>query len=421
MTAKKIIFFSFLALIFLIFFNIDTIRSYARQNLPSEVKIFVEELFFGEKFIREVKTYRLENYNQKILPETQFEELQLSLRPLKDMGFLQSTQFKKFFIEVFNNDLLVLSHKGKVGIMKNFDLEKITTLDSNLEDFNIVSILDVTVINKELFVSLSSYKKSKTDECAFFNLLKAPLEDGKLIFESFYETKTCLNSTLGGRIKHYNFEGEEGLLLTTAATENPKDSDIPLLAQDDKSPYGKILFFNIKNRQFKIFSKGHRNPQGLIVDGDVILSTEHGPYGGDEINKIVFNGNYGFPIVSHGDSHYFNNEILKKRLDYKYKKSHSESSFIEPIFTFLSAIGISEIEKIPNDFSKYWQNNYLISSLNGRALYRILFDDNFTKVIYLERIPVPERVRDLKYIPEIKSFILAFESSGSLGLLSLKK
>ena len=55
----------------------------------------------------------------------------------------------------------------------------------------------------------------------------------------------------------------------------------------DDSAYGKILFFDIKTKKFKVFSKGHRNPQGLIIDGKNIISTEHGPYGGDEINKIL--------------------------------------------------------------------------------------------------------------------------------------
>ena len=43
--------------------------------------------------------------------------------------------------------------------------------------------------------------------------------------------------------------------------------------------------------------------------------TEHGPKGGDEINKIIFNKNYGWPIASYGDT--------INQMVYKYK-SHSE-------------------------------------------------------------------------------------------------
>ena len=54
---------------------------------------------------------------------------------------------------------------------------------------------------------------------------------------------------------------------------------------------------------------GHRNPQGLYYNQskNFVLSTEHGPQGGDEINLItllekkIFN--YGWPISSYGE-HY---------------------------------------------------------------------------------------------------------------------
>ena len=58
------------------------------------------------------------------------------------------------------------------------------------------------------------------------------------------------------------------------------------LAQDKDSPFGKIIKININTSNYEIVSKGHRNPQGLLYDknNDLIVSTEHGPYGGDEIN-----------------------------------------------------------------------------------------------------------------------------------------
>lgn len=51
-----------------------------------------------------------------------------------------------------------------------------------------------------------------------------------------------------------------------------------------------------------IYSYGHRNPQGLVIDdvsGD-IYAHEHGPDGGDEINLIQPGGNYGWPVATFG-------------------------------------------------------------------------------------------------------------------------
>lgn len=50
-----------------------------------------------------------------------------------------------------------------------------------------------------------------------------------------------------------------------------------------------------------MFSFGHRNPQGLVLDLDGNLwDTEHGPRGGDELNIIKKAANYGWPLVCFG-------------------------------------------------------------------------------------------------------------------------
>jgi glucose/arabinose dehydrogenase len=52
----------------------------------------------------------------------------------------------------------------------------------------------------------------------------------------------------------------------------------------------------------EIYSYGHRNMQGLVVNtasGDV-WETEHGPQGGDELNLIKAGANYGWPVIGFG-------------------------------------------------------------------------------------------------------------------------
>ena len=92
----------------------------------------------------------------------------------------------------------------------------------------------------------------------------------------------------------FNHQGSNGILATMGGEILNKPTNKPQL---DDSDIGKILFINLDNYKKIIFSKGHRNPQGLLnIDNKNILSTEHGPYGGDEINKIIFGKNYGWPI-----------------------------------------------------------------------------------------------------------------------------
>ena len=51
-----------------------------------------------------------------------------------------------------------------------------------------------------------------------------------------------------------------------------------------------------------VYSYGHRNPQGLVVDvaTQSIWMTEHGPKGGDELNRIEAGKNYGWPAITYG-------------------------------------------------------------------------------------------------------------------------
>ena len=144
-----------------------------------------------------------------------------------------------------------------------------------------------------------------------------------------------------------------------------------------------------------------------MVYDNIILSTEHGPRGGDEINKIEYGKNYGWPIASYG---------MKYKSNSEYLQSHVKHGFKEPIFSFTPSIGISEIIKVPETFDKNWSENYLVSSLNKKSLYRVKFDENFSKIIYFEEIYVGQRIRDIKILD--KKILLALENKGELGVLS---
>lgn len=103
--------------------------------------------------------------------------------------------------------------------------------------------------------------------------------------------------------------GPDGYLYVTTG-----DADRPILAQDLKSLNGKILrvkddgtvpadnpFVGNDTARKEIWTYGHRNPQGIDFAPGTgqLFSSEHGPTGGDEINRIVKGRNYGWPLVHH--------------------------------------------------------------------------------------------------------------------------
>ena len=119
---------------FIVIFNFANIRSILRENLPHTVKVKIKEVFFGKQYLDEIDYYKKLGYNVKIFPETQFEKLKSKKILLDRLDVLQKTHYghvigleqnvKKFFIENFSSDLVIISAKGKIFLLKEKELVK---------------------------------------------------------------------------------------------------------------------------------------------------------------------------------------------------------------------------------------------------------------------------------------------------------
>ena len=213
------------------------------------------------------------------------------------------------------------------------------------------------------------------------------------------------------------FINNESIFLTTGEFRNRP------LAQDKKNPYGKILNINLNSKKTKIISLGHRNPQGLYYSQkyNFIISTEHGPKGGDEINinheplkKIK---NYGWPISSYGE-HYYKNYSEKILKQAPLNKSHKKFGFEEPIKYFTPSIGISEIIPFNNK-----DTEFLVGAMGNEiaeqdmGLHYIMFNKDRKKIIKHKYIPLNERVRDMVISKNKEMIILFLETSSSLAII----
>ncbi len=424
--SKYKIFLMLIFLFFIILINFNEIRSFVRSNLSHNYKVFIKEIFFGKEYLAEIGFYKKLGYNKFQIPKTQFLDLEFKKIPLQglkgfkthyNMAFNKKGKTKKFFLEDLGNGIMIASASGEFKFSTDYSFNKFKDLNTNLSQLNVFQVVDIAKLENDIFVSFII--KSKREDCIFFGIANAKINNENLLFDLFYKENECTKETngLGGRIYPYIFNEKKGFLLTTAATDKMKEK-----SQNLESFFGKIWFFELATKNKILFSVGHRNPQGLIVSDNIVISTEHGPYGGDEINNIKFGKNYGFPISSYGEMYKFKKDKEKFKIPkYEFLKSHSDNNFEEPIFSFVPSIGISEIEKISNDFSEYWTDNFLITSLNGRTIFRVKFDNKFEKVIYIEPMFLGERIRDIKYIKNQKIIILALEETGSIGVLSANK
>jgi hypothetical protein len=412
---KRIIIFLLLFIFLILFvFNFShiipnrlAIRDQVKNFLPPKIYSFISVLTSSE-----LSTKRLNNdFNEFFLPFTQqqnFEVGEIKLDFIKDniSGYLNKKKTKTFYIENYGDNFLVATKTGEFFISKNLKINKssFTKISSNLDEFK---ILDIYIDGDYLYVS--GFKENKL--CKKLSLYKTTLKKS-FDFIEIFENNECADKIMAGRIQSYIENNNKYILLATAAdilkdriTE--KDSK----PQDDNSIYGKIIKIDANTLKYDLFTKGHRNILGLYVDEDVILATENGPKGGDEINKIEQGKNYGWDISSYG-------------LKYKSQKpysSHKENNFQEPIYTFIPSVGISEIIKINGEgFNSSWRNNFLIGSLNYNHLLRVKFDNDFKKVIFVEKIYIGSRIRDLTYIQEINSIILSSEEGKLIVLKPLQ-
>ena len=391
-------------------------------NFILVVKKYIPDSLFSVGrviFRNELNTKRLNNdYNVKFLPETQFTNLKTKRIDLSqiiehsDTGYAEHLLQKKkysFFLEQNDNKVFIIDTKNNLYFYNKKSKNNFSDIKKINSNLNYSKILDFEVNNNFMYVS----GVKKENNCLYLVVLSANLDFDYLNFDEIFLSKKCMTFIQSGKIEIYKKYGEEFLLLATAGDIKKYRGNVDTKPQDPNSIYGKTILINLKNKKNKIFSTGHRNILGLYSKDDLILATENGPRGGDEINKIEINKNYGWNIVSYGETYDREDAILKP----DYYKSHKKYGFEEPIFSFVPSIGITEIIEIDDKFSSQWSNNFLIGSLNSRHLFRVLFDENFQKIIYFEKIFIGERIRDLMYIKEDNKILLALEDSATLLIL----
>jgi cytochrome c2 len=157
--------------------------------------------------------------------------------------------------------------------------------------------------------------------------------------------------------------------------------------QDPGVSYGKIILIDLNNRSSRLFSLGHRNPQGLFVGtSGLIWSTEHGPQGGDELNLIREGANYGWPVATYGVENGTHAWPLTAA-------PGSHDGFAQPYFSWVPSIGVSNLLEVRGSLFKRWRGDLIVSSLTARKLWRLRIRDD--RVVLAEQMPVGERVRDI--------------------------
>ena len=101
--------------------------------------------------------------------------------------------------------------------------------------------------------------------------------------------------------RHYGgvIAGSEDSIYLSLGERGKRDE-----AQNPNSDWGSIFVAEASTQKLKFrrMSMGHRNALGLFYDvrAGQLWAIEHGPQGGDELNRIESGKNYGWPLISYG-------------------------------------------------------------------------------------------------------------------------
>jgi glucose/arabinose dehydrogenase len=117
-----------------------------------------------------------------------------------------------------------------------------------------------------------------------------------------------------------------------------------------------------------IYSYGHRNPQGLVLNPETgeLWETEHGPKGGDEVNIITKGANYGWPAYSLG-LNYDGTAI---------SSGHTAAGITGPVYSWTPSIATCGMTFISGDNFKSMKGNLLVCGLVSQKLLRCVVSVN---------------------------------------------
>ena len=186
-------------------------------------------------------------------------------------------------------------------------------------------------------------------------------------------------------------------------------------AQDIDYPNGKIFRLHddgripadnpfVKESSIPaIWSRGHRNPQALALrpGTDELWSTEHGPRGGDELNRILPGRNYGWPTVTFGMN--YNGTPITE---------HTSLPGIEdPVWHWTPSIATCGMAFANAETYPGWKGDILAGGLKAQIIERLRIGPDGVE----EREVILKsqgRVRDIKTGPDGFIYVI-LENNGS--------
>lgn len=231
-------------------------------------------------------------------------------------------------------------------------------------------------------------------------LIRGRFENDRLTgVQQLFESISQGNGHYGGKLA---FDKNGYLFLTLGDRQVPPAGNLEAHpAQDLSNHHGKMIrlhddgrvptdnpFVNRTGARPEIWSYGHRNVQGLAIHPDTgdIWTDEHGPFGGDELNRILPGKNYGWPVIGFGVNYTTGLAIHAGTL---------REGMEQPVRVWVPSIGISGVMIYTGDRFPLWKGNLFVGGMVGQRLDRLTLEGQ--RVVSQETlVPQMGRIRDVR-------------------------
>jgi len=207
--------------------------------------------------------------------------------------------------------------------------------------------------------------------------------------------------------------GRDGMLYMSVGERNDRKR-----AQDTNLHGGKILrlrddgsvppdnpFVGKAGFKPEIYSYGHRNVQGLAVHPDTgeLWASEHGPQGGDELNRIVAGKNYGWPIATYGRE--YSGEAIA---------SPVAEGVEQPVVYWVPSLGISGLAIYSGDRFPAWKGNFFNGALALMHVNRVVFNERGPWGREMLFGAMRQRIRDIRQGPDGSLYLAVDAQAGGI-------
>ncbi|WMT91136.1 PQQ-dependent sugar dehydrogenase [Pelagibacterium sp. H642] len=239
--------------------------------------------------------------------------------------------------------------------------------------------------------------------------------------EVIFSQQPKLPSTLhfGSRL---TFDNDGYLFITTGERS---DAEFRVQAQDLDSHLGKVIrilpdgtvpednpFVDTEGALPEIWSYGHRNMQGADLHPETgqLWVAEHGPRGGDELNKVVEGGNFGWPLLTEG-TEYTGDPINPPE--------ELPEDLIPAERTWVPSPAPSGLLFYTGEMFPEWQGDAFFGALAGTDVIRVDLDgEEVLGDEFLFGDEFPHRIRDVVQGPDDAIYLVTDAEAGEILRLS---